>query len=63
MIFWLMLKIEISYTVIILKDLHFHMVKQLSFHNSSFTLRYFLMQMARPQCDTPLVGDGLAIQN
>jgi len=31
------------------------MVKYLSFHNSSFTLRYFLMEMARPQCDTPLV--------
>ncbi len=25
------------------------------FHNSSFALRYFLMQMARPQCDTLLV--------
>jgi hypothetical protein len=31
------------------------MVKYLSFHNSSFALRYFLMQMARLQCDTPLV--------
>jgi len=31
------------------------MVKYLSFHNSSFALRYFLMQMARPQCDTLLV--------
>ncbi len=30
------------------------MVKYLSFHNSSFALRYFLMRMARPQCDTPL---------
>jgi len=39
MIFWLVLKIEIIYTVIILKDLHFHMVKQLSFHNSSFALK------------------------
>jgi hypothetical protein len=28
------------------------MVKYLSFHNSSFALRYL---MARPQCDTPLV--------
>ncbi len=25
----------------------------MSFHNSSFALRYFLMKMARPQCDTP----------
>jgi len=25
------------------------------FHNSSFALRYFLMQMARPQCDTLLL--------
>jgi len=25
------------------------------FHNSCFALRYFLMQMARPRCDTPLV--------
>jgi hypothetical protein len=29
------------------------MGKYLSFHNSSFALRSFLM--ARPQCDTPLV--------
>ncbi len=29
------------------------MVKYLSFHNSSFSLRYFLMLMARPQSDTP----------
>jgi hypothetical protein len=28
----------------------------LNFHNSSFALlRYFLTEMARPQCDTPLV--------
>jgi hypothetical protein len=39
--------------------LYFCMVKYLSFHNSSFALRYFLqMQMARPQCDTPLVAFG-----
>jgi hypothetical protein len=31
------------------------MVKYLSFHNSSFALRYFFMQMARPLCATPLV--------
>ncbi len=29
-------------------------MKYLSFHISSFDLRYFLMQMARPQCDTSL---------
>jgi hypothetical protein len=50
MIFWLVLKPEISYRVIIfLRDfgvfqrifyiLHFCMVKYLSFHNSSFPLR------------------------
>jgi hypothetical protein len=27
------------------------MVKYLSFHNFSFALRYFLILMARPQCD------------
>ncbi len=31
------------------------MVKCLIFHNSSFAFRHFLMYMARPQCDTPLV--------
>ncbi len=31
------------------------MVKYLSFHDSSFALRYFLMCMARPWCDTSLV--------
>jgi hypothetical protein len=33
------------------------MVKYLSFHNSNSIafLRYFLMSMARPQCDTPQV--------
>ncbi len=31
------------------------MVEYLSFHNSSFALRYFLVKMARPQCETPLV--------
>jgi hypothetical protein len=31
------------------------MVKYLSFQNCSFALRYDLMEMARPQCDTPLV--------
>jgi hypothetical protein len=35
------------------------MVKYLSFHNSSsFALRYFSTQMARPQCHTPLVFQG-----
>jgi hypothetical protein len=33
-------------------------VNYLSFHNTSFALRYFLMQMARPQCDKSLVGVG-----
>jgi hypothetical protein len=35
--------------------IYFCMVKYLSFHNSSFALRYFL---ARPQCDTTLVSEG-----
>jgi hypothetical protein len=54
MTFWLMLKLEISYrTINILKDLgffkriflrlYFCMVKHLSFHNSSFVLRYLFM--------------------
>jgi hypothetical protein len=37
------------------------MVKYLNFHNSSLALRYFLMQMPRPQCDTPLVTKGKAL--
>jgi len=37
------------------------MEKYLNFHNSSFALKYFLMQMARPQCDTPLVTKGKAL--
>jgi hypothetical protein len=36
--------------------LYLCMVKYLSFHNFSFALRYFLMWIARPQCDTPLVS-------
>jgi hypothetical protein len=40
------------------EDYIFSMVKYLSFHNSSFALRYFLMYMARPQCDTSLVCPG-----
>jgi hypothetical protein len=55
MIFWLVLRLEISYRVIIsLKDFSFFgriffedyvfaWVKYLSFHNSSFALRCFLM--------------------
>jgi hypothetical protein len=31
------------------------MEKYLSLDDSSFALRYFLMEMASPQCDTPLV--------
>jgi hypothetical protein len=54
-IFWLVLKLEISYRVIIswrilvsfrgfFEDYYIlGMVKYLSFHNSSFALRYFLM--------------------
>jgi hypothetical protein len=54
MIFWLVLKLEIGYRVIIafegfwflledfLKIIFLH-VKYLSFHNSSFALRYVLM--------------------
>jgi hypothetical protein len=53
MIFWLVLKLEISYRVIIiswkdfgfifgfLKNYNFGMVKYLSFHNSSFALIFF----------------------
>jgi hypothetical protein len=57
MIFWLVLKLEISYRLVIImsgrilvsyrgffEDYIFAMVKYLSFHNSSFAfLRYFLM--------------------
>jgi hypothetical protein len=52
MIFWLLLKLEISYRVMkilvsftgfFLKiTIYFCMVKYLSLHNSSFALRYFL---------------------
>ncbi len=35
--------------------LYFCMVKYLIFYNSSFALRYILMQMARPQRNTPIV--------
>ncbi len=61
MIFWLLLKLEISYRVVIswrilvcfrgfLEDYIYCMVKYLSLHYSSFALRYFLTQMATPQC-------------
>jgi hypothetical protein len=54
MIFWLVLKLEITYRVIITWPilvssgglfwrLYFCMLKYLSFHNSSFALRYILM--------------------
>jgi hypothetical protein len=63
MVFWLVLKLEISYRVIISRmilvsfrrRLYFCMVKYLSFLDSAFAFRYFLMEMARPHCDTPLV--------
>jgi hypothetical protein len=59
MIFWLVLKLEISYRILkelfcfraFFEDYIFCMVKYLSFHNSSFVLGYFLMKMARPQCN------------
>jgi hypothetical protein len=55
MIFWLVLKLEISYNRVMISyrilvscrkcfwRLYFCMVKYLRFHNSSFDLRYFLM--------------------
>jgi len=54
MMFWLVLKLEISYRVLIswrilvsfrgfFEDYIFALVKYLSFHNSSFALKYFLM--------------------
>ncbi len=71
MIFWLVLKLEIRYRVMIswrilvpfrgfFLRLYFCMMKYLNFHNSSFALRYFLPQMTRPQCDTPLDGLGFS---
>jgi hypothetical protein len=50
-LFWLVLKLEISYRVMIswrilrglFWRLYFCMVKYLNFHNSSFALRYFVM--------------------
>jgi hypothetical protein len=52
--FWLVLKLEITYRVMIslmilvsledfFEDYIFCMVKYLNFHNSSFALRYFKM--------------------
>jgi hypothetical protein len=32
-------------------------MKYVNFHNSSFALKYFLMSVAKPQCDTPFVED------
>jgi hypothetical protein len=54
MIFWFVLKLEISYRVMISRRilvsfrrfflrLYFCMVKYLNFHNSSFALKHFLM--------------------
>jgi len=68
--FGFVLKLEISYRVIISWSynfqcfwrsfwrLYFCMVKYLSCHDSSFALRYFWMWMARPWCDTLLVSCG-----
>jgi hypothetical protein len=43
MIFWLLLKFEISYDILkeFFEDYIFARVKYLNFHNSSFALRYF----------------------
>jgi hypothetical protein len=51
MIFWHVLKVEISYSILkelvffrgFFEDYIFHMVKYLSFHIFSFVLGYFLM--------------------
>jgi hypothetical protein len=52
--FWFLL--EDFLKIIFLKyNLQNIKVKYLSFHNPPFALRYFLMSMARQQCDTPLV--------
>jgi hypothetical protein len=40
---------------LVLWTFYFCMLKYLNFHYSSFAFRYFLMELARPQCDTPLV--------
>jgi hypothetical protein len=66
-IFWLVLKLEISYRVIIwgrilvsfrgfFDSYIFCMVKYLSFHNSSFALIYSftILNDKATQCDTPL---------
>jgi hypothetical protein len=61
MIFWLVLKFDISYRIMMsqrifvffsknILRLHIHMVKYLSFHNYFFALRYVF------RCDTPLVA-------
>jgi len=67
MIFWLVFKVEISYRVNdilegilvsfrgVFQRLYHCIVKYLNFHNSSFASRYFVTEMARPHCDTPLV--------
>ncbi len=44
----------------IFRRLYFSMLKYLSFHNSSFAVRYFLIcKWPRPQGDTPLVFLGI----
>ncbi len=66
MIFWLALKLEIIYRVkiswrILISFRGYFEDHAFAWWNiwvsiiSFFALRYFLMQMARPQCDTPLV--------
>jgi hypothetical protein len=67
MIFWLVLKLEISYRIILswrilvsfrgfFEDFSFAWWKYLRFHNSYFALRCLLMYMARPHSDTSLVS-------
>ncbi len=66
MIFWLVFKLEISYNILkdfgfvqttFLEDYIFAMVKYLSFHNSSFALRYYFNVNGKGHSvtDTPLV--------
>ncbi len=53
MIFWLVLKFEISF----LKIIFCCMMKYLDFHNSSFA-DFFKVNGKATQCDTPLVRHG-----
>jgi hypothetical protein len=46
---------DLNFFYMIFLKIIFCMVKYFSFHNSSFSLRYFSTYMARPQCDTTLI--------